>query len=279
VVGTIADVAPLSFSTEDIRYAKFVDGVGGDIYRECREQLRSLQEDLLKERNSLVPKIKGDFSFLGSADLAFEHAVSGLPFVFWQYTDPTDATEGCSAIPTNGTPDQKMAFLQIHMPMDDYTNSGILPFQPFYFQAASELGNPADDRSHLAGLLNYPYTIDQYAPANVKYAYSNKTMIGIESWVKQNADRIIFVYGEFDPWSAGAFPKSETGKEIYHYVVPGGNHGSEFIYLPDAEEKAATATISQWLGKSPVVTASMLRASGRESLQRLELRVRRHIRL
>jgi len=57
----------------------------------------------------------------------------------------------------------------------------------------------------------------------------------------------MFIYGENDPWSAGAF---ELGwaKDSFRYFVPGGNHGSAISTLPDTERDAAFATLARWAG-------------------------------
>lgn len=279
VVGTIADVAPLSFSTDDTRYAAFLNSVGGDFYKSCRENLKQLQIDLLNARDQIVPHLTGDYKQLGSAEVSFEHAVISLPFVFWQYTDPQDQFGGCATIPVSGTTEQKLDFLNWHSPADGGADSEILPFQSYYYQAATELGSPADDLQHLTQLLLHPYNIHQYTPLNVTYSYSNALMIQMDDWARNKVDEVIFVYGEYDPWTAGAFPKTEAGKNVYHFTVAGGNHGAKYTQLAANDKSVASSIISKWLGKAPVMQESDLRTRDGELLDDIELRVRRKLRL
>ncbi|MES2855201.1 MAG: S28 family serine protease, partial [Bdellovibrionota bacterium] len=60
LAGTVADVAPLSFSTADERFADFVFNVGGDRLKQCRENMRKIQVTLLENRDKFVPNIKGN---------------------------------------------------------------------------------------------------------------------------------------------------------------------------------------------------------------------------
>jgi hypothetical protein len=273
LAGTVADVAPLSFSTSDERYIDFVENVGGDTYKICRENLKKLQLTLLENRADLVPMLRGDFTFLGSADIAFEHSVVEFPFIFWQYQRPTDPMVGCDKIPVDGTPKDAFDYLQKVNGISMYTDPDLNQFLPYYFQAATQLGNPGTDDTYLGELKLYDFKIDQYTPKGVDYSYTNELMIDVKNWVTSESKDIIFVYGEFDPWSAGAFPvRKEAGS--FKFFAPAGNHGAKFTSL-NAEDKAtAIRTLSGWLGKQPVDSKS--RSKG-ETLEDLEFKaLRKH---
>lgn len=254
--GTVADVAPLSFSTSDERYITFVENVGGENFKECREKLKYLQVKLLENRAVLVPKIAGEFAQLGSADVAFEHAVIESSFIFWQYGNPYDSGVGCQAIPVNGTPEQMFSFLDRINPMSGYKDSDLANFIPYYFQAATQLGNPGNSTKHLDHLRRYAFTIDQYVPKDLKYTYTPTAMHDVAYWVKTKSRGIIFVYGELDPWSAGEFPVNEKGRDTYKYFVAGGNHGAKFTALAAKEKSEVMATLSRWFNKQPPVISS-----------------------
>jgi hypothetical protein len=107
--GTVADVAPLSFSTEDTRYVDFLNNVGGEAYAACRRKITLLQKYILDHRNEVLRLISGDFQHVGSSDVALEHLVLESPFVFWQYKSPEDASVGCNRI-ANSWKDARTAF-------------------------------------------------------------------------------------------------------------------------------------------------------------------------
>lgn len=275
--GTVADVAPLSFSTSDQRYNDFMNNVGGDTYKSCRENFKKMQIRLLQDRNEFIPQIKGQFTQLGGSDVAYEHAMIESAFYFWQYGNPDSLLQGCNALPVNQSTKDMFDFIQKIAPLSGYTDSDITEFQPYYYQAATQLGSPDNVTSHLEKLRHYRFSIDQYTPKGVAYTYSNEAMHDVDSWVRNFGDKIIFIYGEFDPWSAGEFSVSETGKDVRKYFVPKGNHGVKFVDLPIEAKTEVIATLSRWLNKAPVREQTTLfkNFKTREMLEDLELKARR----
>lgn len=274
--GTVADVAPLSLAVDDERYINFVEQAGGDKYGECRAKLEALQMSLLRRRDDLLPRIRGTFTVLGGKSVSFEHAVIEMPFAFWQYQDPTDSVVGCDEVPSpDASLTDQLDFFLAANDVAGYSDDSFTDFAPYYFQAGTQLGSPAAKLSHLGGLRKHDYMMSQYMPKDVKYSYSNTAMLEVRDWVVKEASGIVFVYGEFDPWTAGAFPQVEA-RDVYQYIVPGGNHGSNLFALPSAEKKAALKTLAGWLDKQPV---SVSFDSREPALDVLELKARQHLRL
>ena len=269
--GTVALVAPLSFSTADERYVSFVDAVGGDKYKNCRAEMETLQGELLRRRDRLSPNMTGSYEILGSADVAFEHTILETTFIFWQYKNPDDASVGCKALPSLKSSDEDLYswLTKVNNP-EDYNDESILGFQPYYYQAARELGSPASKLSHLT--LRYPdsYKIETYIPKEAPQGYDPEAMKDIADWVSSSSNRIIYVYGEFDSWTAGAF-KPRANVDSHLYTVPAGNHGANVFLLPQEERQQAMAIMGGWLGvkaKVPVVNPKWLN----EGLEMQEMR-------
>ncbi|MGZ6290081.1 MAG: hypothetical protein ACXWQO_17975, partial [Bdellovibrionota bacterium] len=207
---------------------------------------------------------------------AYETAVVEMPFVFWQYGDPTQAQWGCSGVPAPSASAHDLAnFLKVANAPSGYGDSGLVTFQPYFFQSALELGAPGAKLSHLSGLLKYPYVLAPFLPKNVKVTYSNKTMLDMREWASHEAKSLLFVYGEFDPWSAGSFPELSSN-DNHRFVVPRGNHGSNFSLLDGAPRDEAIATLSRWFNKPAVLikpaTEGFASADTDDSLEALELR-------
>jgi hypothetical protein len=276
--GTVADVAPLSFSQDDERYPPFVDAAGGERWTQCRQDLERLQHTLLTRRDELEPDIQGGFEKLGK-DTAYEHAVIELPFAFWQYGNPTDPSTGCSAIPgPDADPSALSDYLaQVNNVADGYGDDGFVTFQSYYFQAGTQLGGPAAKLSHLRDERHHDYSLSMYMPEGNTVPYSNAAMLDVKNWVETQAEGIMFVYGEFDPWSAGAFPAGAPGHDMYKYVVPGGNHGSQFTLLAPEDRAEAVGTLSRWLERDPVTDVRSARRGA--SLEDIELAARRKLHL
>ena len=87
----------------------------------------------------------------------------------------------------------------------------------------NQLGAPAADDSYLLTLLQHrdTYRPSYYIPAGIEVPmWDPEAMVDVQKWVKNEGKRIIFIYGEFDPWSAGRFeivPRREL------LIAPGGN--------------------------------------------------------
>lgn len=277
VRGTLADVAPISFNPADQRYLRYLDQVGGVDYGYCRARLALWQRRLLESRDILVPLINGYFSLLGSADLAFEHAVIEAPFVFWQYHSPDDPVRGCTAIPTESDPKQSFDFLQIINPLSQYEDESVGNLIPYYYQAATELGAPAQPTAHLEQLRRFDYTLSQYLPKELRPNFSNEAMIHVARWASSVSHSLILIYGTFDPWSAGQIELNSNGIDRYKFSIEKKNHNAQFLHLPPPERQKVVDLLTRWLEKPPVPNSLRLLRNDHTTLEILEQLQRPHL--
>lgn len=247
VDGTIAYVAPNSYSPLDERYVDFLDQVGSAT---CRDALEAFQVDALSRRGALVSFIQqsgGNYSYWDE-DAALDFAVENLRFLIWQYADQS----ACANIPGPGAVDAEVySYLAAYSPPGGVVDESILEFEPYYYQAATELGAPATDESYLAGLLTIPLGLGPDAfvlPGPTKdTTYHPGRMVDIQSWLSSEAGQMLFIYGQNDPWSATAF--DPTGAfDSYRLWVPNGNHGSMIVDLGGSDEAIATDAVARWAG-------------------------------
>lgn len=277
LAGTVADVAPLSFSTSDQRYNTFLENVGGDKYRDCRASFKEMQKLLLANSDQFVSTLSGDFTQLGSAAVAFEHSVIEAPFYFWQYGSPTI----CNSLPSLTNFDAVFRFFQKLADIDGYKDKGIKRFAPYYYQAATELGNPDNITYHLESLRKFEFLISQYTPKGVALPYSNQSMRDVRDWVLNDASDILFVYGDLDPWTAAEFPiTANNTNNIEKLYVSGGNHSANYTKLNTLDNRVASEMISSWLGKNKAnKTQKGLQDRNYKTLEDLEFQVRKRNRL
>lgn len=249
VDATVAHVAPHSYSIADQRYADFLaNNIGGELHKKCRDKLALNQRLLLKERTAVLNSFAGNFDFL-TKEIAMEHAIIELPWTFWQYDGP-DAL--CSNVPDEEAPiEEHIRFLLDINGPQNYTDTSVAEFAPYYFQAAAQLGNPKTDLSHINDLLQFGETFNvfTYAPVGTKPVYDDAlAMTDITHWLKDHGTRMLFVYGEWDPWSGGAFEPNtneESASHIFH--VPQVNHRAQFIDLQGKERELAYTNLRTWL--------------------------------
>ncbi|MEZ4312726.1 MAG: S28 family serine protease [Polyangiaceae bacterium] len=254
VEGTVAYVAPQSYGDADPRYVDFLENVGP---AECRGALRAFQKEVLSRREAMTAKMfelggADAFSQLG-ADAALDYAVIELPFGFWQYFGESL----CAKIPDATATDAAVwAFLDKVVSPSWWSDSSFFNYEPYYFQAAVELGYPGIDDSHLVGLLTVPPGADvaasQVVPGPTKeMVLDAEAMPDIADWLSSEGERMLFVYGERDPYSSAAFELGGA-KDSYLFVVPEGNHGASIGDLPGPIQDTAVGVLSGWAGVLPM---------------------------
>lgn len=259
VQATVPYVAPSSHGTYDARYATFLSQVGP---ADCRAAMRAFQVAALQQRDAIVPMIpdSDEYTIFGK-DRAFEFAVLETPFAFWQYLD-----QGvCSQIPGPGaTPAQLLAFVNAVVGVDFYSDPVLDYYAPYFYQSATQLGGPAYEEAHIAGLLRYAgQDIPQnYPPLGVPKPFDASIMSAVESWVAQRGRRFVFIYGENDPWSTNAFePRRHNGSYRFFVRGNGGNHGASLARLPQGERNFILEHLHAWLGSSLRVQAASRKAA------------------
>lgn len=250
---TVPYVAPLSLGTVDLRYVDFVNAVGEP---SCRAALADAQRELLLRRDAMLLRIEDQaqqngytYDLLGE-QFVLEVMALEMPFTFWQYFDASL----CPTIPSPAATDGELwDFYEEIMPASSAEDQRLLGFEPYYWQAAVQLGGPAVDETGLADLLMFP---GKDVPASFVFtptaepAFDAAVMPDIAAWVAAEGDRMLFVYGENDPWSAGAYdPKGAA--DVHVLVAPAGNHGSKIADLAQADRDFALAKLEAWTGIKP----------------------------
>lgn len=254
VEGTIAYVAPQSYGDSDPRYVEFLEQVGTP---ECRDALTAFQGEVLSRRPfmtaAMTTEPEGSTYEQMGVDGALDFAVIELPFAFWQYQDPSL----CDAIPGPGATDEEVwGFLQVVDAPSFWSDEWFFIYEPYYYQAAVELGYPAYDDSHLAGLLTVPVGADVasalVAPGPTKeMALDESAMVDVAEWLASDGTRMLFVYGSNDPYSAGAFELGGA-TESARFFAPGQNHGASIADLASPDQAAALELVSAWAGVAPM---------------------------
>ncbi|MFI0778361.1 S28 family serine protease [Streptomyces sp. NPDC021212] len=252
MAGTIAYVAPNDVvNDEDSAYDRFFAGVGT---AECRTRLNAVQREALVRRDEIVARYqkwadeeKQTFTVVGSADKAYENVVLDLVWAFWQY----HLLKDCADVPAaTASTDELYKFIDDISGFAAYTDQGLETYTPYYYQAGTELGAPTFKTPHLDGLLRYPgiYNPRNYVPRDIPMRFKPGAMRDVDRWVRHDARRMLFVYGQNDPWGAEPFRLGKGARDSYVYTAPGGNHGSNIAQLTADEKAKATAAVQKWAG-------------------------------
>jgi hypothetical protein len=253
VDATVPYVAPLSFGAPDYRYDAFVDGIGTAA---CRQALQDLQVELLSNRRAaMVARAEEQASAQGyqygrvAIGPAVEGAIAGIYWAFWQYW----GIQYCDQVPaTTASDDDAWGFLDAVSGVSGSADSEIAPFEAYYFQAEYELGYPGTVDDWLDGLLQYGgEDYDGYYPVGVEIPpFRAGAMQDIDQWVQSEGAQLLFVYGEWDPWTGGQFELGDATDSL-RLTVPQATHGARLSRLPEADRTAAFERLEAWTGVAP----------------------------
>lgn len=234
----------------------------------------ALQRDALMRRDEIFPRFQQQAQSQGltfeaiGIEAAYEHVIQEFRVAFWQYGSPAD----CNGLPQPGASAASvLSAFTAQVPLNlgaDQTIRSVRNFETYYYQAAVELGQYGPLEEHLEDVIKYPgtYTMEKYAPQVPSLKFVPETMIDIGNWVKNEAEHIIFVYGENDPWTAGAY-EIDPSHDLHAFVVPQANHGASLNgrTLPAASRALALEVLERWTGVKPrtaIVDGSALQADG-----------------
>jgi len=258
--GTVAYVAPNDVNNEeDSAYDEFFATVST---KECRDRLNAVQREVFVRRDEIVARYEAwaeqeghTFEVVGSADKAFENVALDLVWAWWQYGSEADCGE---VPPATASTDELYAFVDEVSGFSFYTDQGLEYYTPYFYQAGTQLGSPQFATPHLDGLLRYPGIYDprSYVPRDIPMSFDRKAMRDIDRWVRTDAERMLFVYGENDPWGAEPFRLGRGSEDSHVFTAPGANHGANIAGLKEDDRTVATAALLEWAGLDAEVPAA-----------------------
>jgi hypothetical protein len=257
VDGTVPYVAPISFGAPDTRYTTFLDTVGTTA---CRQAVRDAAAEMLAHRRAaLESRAQADAQANGyqytriALGPAVESSIASLEWAFWQYYGITR----CTAVPDTAAGDDAMwTFLDLISPVSDNSDERTGQFEAYYYQAYNELGFPDGGAAYLRPYLIYTDADYAMSLPTAQPAYDmGAAMHDIDDFVQQHGDRLLFIYGQWDPWTGGKFALGNATDSLL-LVQPQGTHGSRIGQLAASDKQAALAKLEAWTGVTPTAAAA-----------------------
>lgn len=250
VAATVAYVAPISFGAPDTRYHAFFDTVGTST---CRDDLRAYEREMLIRRDAMLVRLEqlaagsgASYQRSGGLEGAYEDAIASFSWSFWQYGEAS----WCGAVPpTDASDDVLWSFLLDTGGLSLSDDESIGRYAAYYYQAETELGYPSVPTAHLDDLFETEDVPRDYLPDGVTPMFDPTAMEDIDSWFKSDGDRVLLVYGEYDPWYAGAFELGQT--DSLRLVAAGRNHGADLSTLDASSQQLAFEALERWMGVAP----------------------------
>ncbi|MBP1672111.1 MAG: ptp [Bacteroidetes bacterium] len=243
---TVPYVAPLCKGVEDGRHEPFIANFAGT--PEQRAKILDFQKEILKRRSSLQPKFdslctaKG-YQFNLPNEEIYDYTVLEFSFSFWQWGSNPDA------IPSVKASDNELFTYFIKMCSPDYFIKESST-SAFFVQAGRELGYYGYDIKPFEGLLKIKsakgYLTKLFLTEESGFKFDSKLYKKLSKFVATTDSKMIFIYGEFDPWSAVKVnePKSNN---IVVVIDPKGSHRSRISTLPEENRKMVLSLIERWL--------------------------------
>lgn len=285
---TVCYVAPLCVSAKDDRHARFITTKAGtpesrkkvlDFQKEVLQRRDSLMPLFTAFCDS------ADLSFTRPVEDIFDYCVLEYSFAFWQWgtnpeTIPTanaDDKEIFAHFIQIATPDYFVRetpimpfFIQAAKELGYYT----YPMDSFkykvertryvqpkekkkWFKKKKEEDKdtvvvtgewvtkkyPAMELKNSKNYLKELFLPDFYKP-RFKKSLSNMQ----SQFIKQTDAKMVFIYGEWDPWTAAAVPNPNKPNILY-YVEPGGSHRARVATLPEPMRQDFIEQMTLWLNE------------------------------
>jgi hypothetical protein len=242
---TVAYVAPLNFSDEDVRVEEFLRQVGTD---ECRDKVLEFQKVLLERREEVLPLFEryvkaAGLEFRLSQQAIYELAVLEFPVSFWQWG------HSCASVPGSNAPSDSLFLFFSRTGSIDFLDSGPKSMlEPAFYQFFTQLGfygySTEGLENHLIH-LNNP-SLFFLGPQEVKMQFNPFYMKDIENFIQNRAERMIWIYGEIDPWSATLVDPG-MNENVKVFIKPGGSHSTRINNLPEGQKEEVLSLIREWL--------------------------------
>lgn len=246
-------VAPLNKTVEDGRHEPFLTRQVGNA-RE-RQSVLDFQIEVLKRRAKMEPMLeelckKNSYTFNEGVTISevLDMMVLEYSYALWQWGT------NVHTIPNLNDTD---AVLFHHLEQ----TSGPDYFRPdpyflsFFVQAARELGYYGYDTKALK-----PYLSIKDAEGYLNRLMLPKELQGIKyskdlykhtvKFLKKNDPKMIYIYGENDPWSASGvltwldFSKKQN---MHLYVDPNGSHKARIATLPATQKEECIKLLKEWM--------------------------------
>ncbi|MDQ2178722.1 S28 family serine protease [Marinifilum sp. D714] len=239
-------VAPQNLVREDKRIHKHLATVGS---KECRDKIYLFQLACFKNKKELLPLAKTHaeekgYSFSMGLEKALDLSILEYSFAFWQWGGTK-----CEDIPS---PDAKAQDLFKHLirvsGMDFFDEISLKPSLAFYHQALTEIGMYSYEVAPFKPYISYEkdLTFDHVFPNEPIRKFNPESMIQVNKWLQTDAEKMLFIYGEWDTWSATAVDLKDNTK-CKKFVNPEGSHGTRIRNFPAEMKTEIIKTLEEWL--------------------------------
>lgn len=245
---TVAYVCPLNFGIEDGRHEPFIKKIPGT--PEQREKIEAFQLQVLKNRDLILPKLneyskEKQYTYRISLDKVLDYCVLEYSFSLWQWGRYFDEIP-----PENAEIDILFDHLMKVAASSYFAIEGIEGIKSFFVQAAREEGyygyNTKPFKKYLSIKTSKNYLEQIFIPKDEEIKFIKSTYRLAKKFIKNTDEKILFIYGEFDPWLASGFVVPEKDNFL-KVIKPGGSHLTRIKNMPENQQNLIRQTLENWL--------------------------------
>lgn len=239
-------VAPLCRDAQDGRHEPFIaDFVGTP---SDRKKVKDFQTTVLKRRKAIQPWIDSvskanQYEFNIPIEEVYDYCALEFSFAFWQWGAPV------ADIPSKKATDREVFNYLMQISDPSYFVSWS-PTSPFFVQAAKELGYYGYDTAPFKRYLKIKsadgYLQTLFMPKGWTFTFDDNIYESMTEFIRTTDKKMLFIYGEFDPWSAVKVEDPHT-PNVKVFVDPAGSHRARIGTFPEDTQKEIISILSGWL--------------------------------
>ncbi|WP_282136429.1 S28 family serine protease [Seonamhaeicola maritimus] len=248
VDASVCYVGPLNFKREDPRIYSFLKNVGT---KEEREKVKAFQNLCFENRSALLEQMKnvakkGQLSWEFGIENALDYTILEYSFAYWQW-----GTDVSSIPPKDVSPNIIYKHLIDVVGYSFFEASSVEKLQPYFWAALTEQGIYGYETKPFKKYFNSNEVkkFDWAFPEGITKTYNTQPMKEIKSYLDISAEKILFIYGEYDTWSATAveLQKDASKRQLYKFVKPKGDHKTRIKSFEQDKQNKIYKIIDNWL--------------------------------
>ena len=256
-------VAPMNLEAIDSRLERFLSELGNEPRRgvllegkgkEDKYQIFDFQKKCFEHLDKLVPRMETlaksrnyTFTKVGGIERATKLVILEFPFSFWQWGG--DITQ--MPLEESANWDAMFSYLVRISSPDFFDDAAIEKIQAFYYAALTETGMYAYNikpfkkyfKEESKGTITFRYALPK---GYEQVTFNTKQLQDMNRWLQTDADKMLFIYGGQDPWSATAVDLKKNQK-CARYIKADANHTCRIKSFEHLTRTAIIKTLSGWL--------------------------------
>ena len=241
-------VGPLNYEREDPRVYEFLNNVGT---QQERDNVFNFQE-LCFENRSVLKKILEDtakergMSWEFGIEKAIDYTILEYSFAFWQW-----GTDSNSIPSKDASPEEIYKHLIDVVGYGFFETKAVEGLQPYFWAALTQQGiygyQTAPFKKYIG--TDEVYKFEWAFPEGVYKEYDTRPMQEIKSFLDNTAERMLFIYGEYDAWSATAVElnKGANKRELYKFIKRKGDHTTRIKDFSSERQQTIYDIIDSWV--------------------------------